>query len=149
MRFANNLPPLARSQGLSKAQRAPVRLTRVRVLDILLWTEVAIYGRSPHSEWLAAHRAAYGEPRPVDPGARARQRTGLELPEVVGVAVFKDDDAGYLSLLKMQADRVVLNCERTPRAGYLIVQGHVLDHHGPPSPWQFVDWSVPQSARRV
>jgi hypothetical protein len=56
MAFANNLPALQPTNGPFRGGHIPVRLTRVRVLDILLWTEVAVYGRSPHPVWLAAHR---------------------------------------------------------------------------------------------
>jgi hypothetical protein len=43
------------------------------------------------------------------------------LPDVDGVDVFKDDDTAYLEWLSRHSNGIVLNCERSPRASYLIL----------------------------
>lgn len=132
--FTNDLPPLVPSRGPFRGRQIPVRLTNVRTLDILLWAEVAIYGHTPHPDWLAAQHEAFGEPprqrvresTPYGSGAThgdvtGRQNWGSELPHVHGVAVFRDDDPGYLEWLRRHSHGMVLNCERSPRPGYLVL----------------------------
>jgi len=60
--FADNLPPVQPETVMFRGRQMPVRLSRVRLLDILLWTEVAIYGRNPPPAWSVAHRRTFGEP---------------------------------------------------------------------------------------
>src|SRR5207247_263102 len=119
---ANSLPPVVPQNGPFTGQHIPVRLSRVRVLDILLWAEVAIYGRNPHPAWLAAHRAAFNDPAstaqmlPLPPLPARPVRREPILPEVEGVDVFKDDNAGYLQWVRKHSNGLVLNCDRSPRA---------------------------------
>lgn len=50
-RFANSLPPVTGRLKPVVGQSIPVRLSKVRILDILIWTEMAIHGSTPHPEW--------------------------------------------------------------------------------------------------
>jgi hypothetical protein len=49
--FVSRLPQVVPQFGRLRMQRVPVRLTRLRILDILIWTEVAIFGPTPHPYW--------------------------------------------------------------------------------------------------
>jgi hypothetical protein len=49
--YANSLPPVVPSLGPFKGTSVPVRLSKVRVLDILLWADVALYGPNPSPDW--------------------------------------------------------------------------------------------------
>jgi hypothetical protein len=49
--FANSLPPVVPLTGPFRGSQIPIELSRVRILDILLWTDVAIRGETPHPEW--------------------------------------------------------------------------------------------------
>ena len=46
--------------GRFKGQQIPVHLSKVRILDILLWTEVAIHGATPHPRWGPWYRTETG-----------------------------------------------------------------------------------------
>lgn len=127
--FADTLPSVRPESGPFRGQQIPVRLSRVRLLDMLLWTEVAIYGLSPHAAWLEAHRRAFGEPTDVAKGDGAltagtapNARTGeTALPDVNSVHLFKDDDGGYIEWLSRHPTGLVVNCERSPRPTYLVL----------------------------
>ncbi len=64
--WANSLPdlmpgvcdPIPSGGAAYRGMRVPIRLTKVRLLDILLWTEVAI--RAGHSRWSSAWRVRHG-----------------------------------------------------------------------------------------
>jgi hypothetical protein len=118
--YANSLPPVVPHNGRFRGKQIPVQLTRVRVLDILLWSEVAVHGRRPHPVWLSAHREAFGEPA-TEPEAPARGNPRTALPAVADVDVFRDDDEGYLDWLRRHPDGLVLNCDRSPRSAYLVL----------------------------
>src|SRR5262249_32777449 len=49
--FANSLPPVVPLTGPFRGSHIPVELSRLRILDILLWTDAAIRGQTPHPEW--------------------------------------------------------------------------------------------------
>jgi hypothetical protein len=49
--FAKSLGPISPRSGLLKGQSVPVVLTRIRILDILLWSDFAIHGPQPHPKW--------------------------------------------------------------------------------------------------
>jgi hypothetical protein len=127
--FADTLPPVRPEFGPFRGRQIPVRLSHVRLLDILLWTEAAIYGRSPHAAWLEAHTRAFGEPTHVPKGdvaltasAAPNARTGeTALPDVNGMHLFKDDEEGYIEWLGRHPTGLVLNCERSPRPAYLVL----------------------------
>lgn len=49
--FTNSLPPVIPSKGAFRGKSVPVVLSKLRVLDILLWMDVAIHGHTPHPFW--------------------------------------------------------------------------------------------------
>ena len=55
-----NHSALAELHAFANSLTAPdghyVELSKLRVLDILLWTDVAIYGRNPHQRWTRWYR---------------------------------------------------------------------------------------------
>ncbi|MBI2886202.1 MAG: hypothetical protein HYY02_03230 [Chloroflexi bacterium] len=53
--FTNSLPPVIPSKGPFRGKSVPVVLSKLRVLDILLWMEVAIHGPKPHQRWSARY----------------------------------------------------------------------------------------------
>jgi len=63
--YANSLPdlvpgvedPIPPAGRPYRGTHIPVRLTKVRILDILLWTEIAIHGPFPHPRWRAYWQA--------------------------------------------------------------------------------------------
>ena len=55
--YANSLPPLVPQQGKFMGRSVPINLTKVRILDILLWTEVAVHGATPHQAWSLWYQA--------------------------------------------------------------------------------------------
>ena len=71
---------------------------------MLLWTEIAIYGRrSAHAPWLAVYRQAFGEPALRLTVDRDTARVGgvpmqrlRPLPDAPSVEVFTDHDDEYL-----------------------------------------------------
>jgi hypothetical protein len=57
-----------------KGQPIPVRLTTIRILDILLWSDVAIHGPKPHPNWrrwymeeVTGERVVGTKPLHIDP----------------------------------------------------------------------------------
>jgi hypothetical protein len=60
-RFANALPSVVPGNGCHRGGSArvgeavPVRLSKVRILDILIWTEGALNGPTPHKGWTKWH----------------------------------------------------------------------------------------------
>ena len=99
--FSNQLAPVVPKTGTFKGVAVPVRLSRVRILDILLWTDVAIHGSSPNPVWRAYYEDEFGlhtDPPPSKPV----QATPI-VPKQAEVSVdqdgiirFIDDDPGYL-----------------------------------------------------
>lgn len=126
--FADNQPPIEPEAGVFKGHQIPVRLSRVRLLDILLWTEV---------RYMGALRIPCGAPRTGRPSAPSRPSEDVVavgthtvttprtaetvLPTVNGVDVFKVDDIGYTDWLSRHPQGMVLTCERSPRASYLVL----------------------------
>ena len=53
--FAASLSPATPQRGRFAGHPIPVVLSRVRILDILLWTENAIHGPTPHADWSRWH----------------------------------------------------------------------------------------------
>lgn len=51
MEYAESLNPVTPTLGPCKNKTIPLRLSRVRILDILLWTEIALYGPTKHQQW--------------------------------------------------------------------------------------------------
>jgi hypothetical protein len=49
--YANSLPPVVPNSGRQHGQSIPVRLSKVRILDILICTEGALFGPTPHAQW--------------------------------------------------------------------------------------------------
>jgi hypothetical protein len=49
-RYAGTLPPVRPTTGRFAGQAIPVRLTKARILDIILWSDVAIHDED-HQEW--------------------------------------------------------------------------------------------------
>ena len=49
--YADAMGSFVPTGGRFNGQRIPVQLSKVRILDILLWTEVAIHGVTPHPQW--------------------------------------------------------------------------------------------------
>jgi hypothetical protein len=60
--YADSLPPVRLSIGKFAGKEVPILLTRVRILDIVLWTDVAIHdGHHPKwNRWYAEEVAANG-----------------------------------------------------------------------------------------
>jgi len=123
--FSNQLAPVVPKMGPFKGVAVPVRLSRVRILDILLWTDVAVHGSSPHPAWRAYYEDEFGlhtDPsllsKSVQPTAVVPETAEASLVQE-GVARFIDDDSGYLKWLRMNPTGLVVNCARRPRASYL------------------------------
>jgi hypothetical protein len=57
--YANSLPPICPINGRFAGQVIPVRLSKIRVLDIILWSDVAIHdeGHLGWSRWYAEEAA--------------------------------------------------------------------------------------------
>lgn len=49
--FANSIAPVVGRLKPVVGDTVPIRLSKARILDILIWTEIAIHGPTPHSEW--------------------------------------------------------------------------------------------------
>lgn len=52
-----NVVPVA---GGFRGRPIPVHLSKLRILDILIWTEIAIHGPTPHQGWSLWYREAFG-----------------------------------------------------------------------------------------
>jgi len=48
--YVQTLPPIV-GRGPCAGEQVDVKLSRLRILDILLWANVAIHGSNPHSRW--------------------------------------------------------------------------------------------------
>jgi hypothetical protein len=48
--YANSLPPVRPTRGCFAGQSIPVRLSKVRILEKLLWADVAIHDEK-HQDW--------------------------------------------------------------------------------------------------
>lgn len=55
-RAAEEFAPVVPDRGPCAGHAVPVRLSRVRILDILIWSEVALYGATPHRMWSRWYR---------------------------------------------------------------------------------------------
>jgi len=51
--YANSLGLTRCTAGTFKGEVIPVTLSKVRILDILLWADAAIHGSPPHQLWAA------------------------------------------------------------------------------------------------
>jgi hypothetical protein len=58
--YANALPDVVPPSGPYRGVRIPVQLSKLRVLDIVLWANIAIHGPKPHPAWSAWHRDEVG-----------------------------------------------------------------------------------------
>lgn len=54
--LAATLPSVRPTSGEFAGKTVPVTLSKVRILDILLWSHVAIHGATPHPDWLKWHQ---------------------------------------------------------------------------------------------
>lgn len=122
--FSNQLAPVVPKTGPFKGVAVPVRLSRVRILDILLWTDVALHGSSPNPAWRAYYEDEFG-PRAHPLPSKPVQATPI-VPEAAeisldqaGITRFTDDDSGYLKWLSANPTGLVVNCARRPGASYL------------------------------
>ena len=133
--FANGLSPVVPKNGPFRGQTVPIRLSRVRILDILLWSDVAIHGKPPHPEWAPAYASEFGDQTRVEAATEALRRphgdrqdlkpdasdAATDVSGTGHVAVFIDRDSEYVEWLARHSNGLVLNCERSPRASYLIL----------------------------
>ena len=113
------LPTLRMLQG--ELRRREIDLTECRLLDLFLWgysgTYTPPYMRpesAPSKPAQATHRAVPG--RAATPSVPDRR----SVPEI-DVAIFRDDEAGYLGWLASHPAGFVLNAARKPRPNYLIL----------------------------
>lgn len=60
--YADRMGSVVPTGGRFKGQPIPVALSKVRILDILLWTEIAVHGATPHQQWSAWFRTEAGAP---------------------------------------------------------------------------------------
>jgi hypothetical protein len=58
--YADAIGTVVPAGGRFKGQRIAVRVSKVRILDILLWTETAINGAIPHQYWSHWYRTEVG-----------------------------------------------------------------------------------------
>lgn len=97
--------------------RRGIDLTECRLLDLFLWAYSGTYTPLFRRAEVGALNgpAAATAAATASSGADAHPARGLE------VEIFKDDDAGYLAWLAAHPTGFVLNVERRPRPGYLIL----------------------------
>lgn len=56
--YANSIGAVTPVVGAYRGKAIPVRLSKARILDILLWADVAIHGPTPHQFWSCASSGA-------------------------------------------------------------------------------------------
>jgi hypothetical protein len=57
--YSTGLPPFLPAAGRHRGGLIPVRLSKARILDILIWTEAALHGPTPNQQWLKWHAEAH------------------------------------------------------------------------------------------
>jgi len=60
--YARSLGSATIARGPYRGRAIPVVLSNVRILDIIMWADVAIHGRQPHPDWKQWH-VMYTSPR--------------------------------------------------------------------------------------
>ncbi len=106
--WANSLPPTVPQTGQWAGGRIPVVLSKARILDILLRTEVAIFGSNPHPRWSVWYRdevdpdygtAARSTSRAVTRSRQAVARPTSEVTSAGSIVIFLHDEHGYVDYL--------------------------------------------------